>query len=350
MEQLFDYNSVSITEDNSKVIILDQTLLPGKEKFLEINSLPELIDAIVKLRVRGAPAIGVAAALGIAVILKGSKNRNLSGLTEELENISERLINSRPTAVNLKWAVDKIKTKFLESVTLSNGNIDIIIASIIEEARSIQKADKEMSLKIAQNGLSLLKPGMTILTHCNAGHLAVSSYGTALAPIYLGHVKGYKFKVYADETRPLLQGARLTAYELEKAGIDVTLICDNMASLVIAQNKIDAIMVGCDRVAANGDVANKIGTSALAILANYYKIPFYVLGPSSSIDAQTISGDKIIIEERPDYEITDLWYSHKMAPKGVKVYNPAFDITPSSLITAIITDNGIYRYPYDFSY
>jgi len=349
MEDIFDFDSVSISEDNSKVIILDQTLLPGKEKFIEIQSLPELTEAIVNLRVRGAPAIGVAAALGIAVILKNSKNNNISDLTAELKEISEQLINSRPTAVNLKWAIDKIKAKFFESARVSDGNITRIIESIIEEARNIKNDDIAMSLKIARNGLSLLKPGMSVLTHCNAGHLAVSRFGTALAPIYLGNSKGYDFKVFADETRPLLQGARLTAYELHKAGIDVTLICDNMASLVMAQKKIDVIMVGCDRIAANGDVANKIGTSALAVLAKHYKIPFYVLGPGSTIDMQTATGDKIIIEERPEYEITDLWYAQKMAPEGIKVYNPAFDITPASLITAIITDKGIFRYPFDFS-
>lgn len=349
MENIFDFDSVSISEDNSKVIILDQTLLPGKEKFIEINSLPELIEAIVNLRVRGAPAIGVAAALGIAVILKKSKNNIISDLTLELEEISEQLVNSRPTAVNLKWAIDKIKARFFETSRVSDGNIARIIASIIEEARNIKNADIAMSLQIAQNGLTLLNPGMTILTHCNAGHLAVSRFGTALAPIYLGNSKGYDFKVFADETRPLLQGARLTAYELHKAGIDVTLICDNMSSLVMAQKKIDVIMVGCDRIAANGDVANKIGTSALAVLAKYYKIPFYVLGPGSTIDTQTASGDKIVIEERPEYEITDLWYAKKMTPEGINVYNPAFDITPASLITAIITDRGIFRYPFDFS-
>jgi len=349
MENIFDFDSVSISEDNSKVIILDQTLLPGKEKFIEINSLSGLIEAIVNLRVRGAPAIGVATALGIAVILKNSKNNNISDLTLELEEISGQLVNSRPTAVNLKWAIDKIKARFFETARVSDGNIARIIASIIEEARNIKNADIAMSLQIAQNGLTLLKPGMTILTHCNAGHLAVSRFGTALAPIYLGNSKGYDFKVFADETRPLLQGARLTAYELHKAGIDVTLICDNMASLVMAQKKIDVIMVGCDRIAANGDIANKIGTSALAVLAKYYKIPFYVLGPGSTVDMQTATGDKIVIEERPEYEITDLWYAKKMAPKNIKVYNPAFDITPASLITAIITDRGIFRYPFDFS-
>jgi methylthioribose-1-phosphate isomerase len=349
MEDIFDFDSVSISEDNSKVIILDQTLLPGKEKFIEICSLPELVEAIVNLRVRGAPAIGVAAALGIAVILKQSKKNNITDLTAELEDISEQLVNSRPTAVNLKWAIDKIKAKFFESALVSDGNIAKILDTLIEEARMIKKADIEMSLQIARNGLTLLKPGMTILTHCNAGHLAVSRFGTALAPIYLGNSKGYGFKVFADETRPLLQGARLTTYELNRAGIDVTLICDNMASLVMAQKKIDVVVVGCDRIAANGDVANKIGTSALAVLAKHYNIPFYVLGPDSTVDLNTASGDKIIIEERPEYEVTDLWYSQKMAPDGIRVYNPAFDITPSSLITAIVTDKGIFRYPYDFS-
>lgn len=349
MRNIFGFDSVGISEDNSKIIILDQSLLPNNEEFLEIDTLDKLIDAIVKLRVRGAPAIGVAVALGMAVILKKSDSKSIEQLSAEMNFISERLIDTRPTAVNLKWAVEKIKSKFFETANKSAGNRDEIIAAVIEEARLIKQSDIEMCEKLAMLGLTLLKPEMGILTHCNAGHLAVSRLGTALAPIYLGNMKGYNFKVFADETRPLLQGARLTAYELNRAGVDVTLICDNMASLVISQGKIDAIMVGCDRIAANGDVANKIGTSSLAILAGYYNIPFYVLGPESTIDPGTASGDKVTIEERPEFEITDLWYSQKMAPEGIKVYNPAFDITPSYLITAIITNKEIYRYPYNFT-
>ena len=348
MKNIFGFDSVDISEDNSKIIILDQTLLPNKEEFLEIDSLEKLIDSIVKLRVRGAPAIGVAAALGMAVILNRSESKSFDELSAELKYISQKLTDTRPTAVNLKWAVEKIKSKFFEVAKKSSNNRCKIISAIIEEARLIKQSDIEMCEELAIRGLTLLKPEMGILTHCNAGHLAVSRLGTALAPIYLGNLKGYNFKVFVDETRPLLQGARLTAYELNKAGIEVTLICDNMASLVMSQGKIDAVMVGCDRIAANGDVANKIGTSSLAILAGYYNIPFYVLGPESTIDSKTSSGDKITIEERPEFEVTDLWYSQKMAPEGIKVYNPAFDITPSNLITAIITKKEIYRYPYNF--
>lgn len=349
MKNIFGFDSVEISEDNSKVIILDQTLLPNKEEFLEIDSLEKLIDSIVKLRVRGAPAIGVAAALGMAVILNKSESKSFDELSAELEHISQKLTDTRPTAVNLKWAVELIKSKFSEVAKKTSNNRNEIISAIIKEARLIKQSDIEMCEELAIRGLTLLKPEMGILTHCNAGHLAVSRLGTALGPIYLGNIKGYNFKVFAGETRPLLQGARLTAYELNKAGIEVTLICDNMASLVMSQGKIDAVMVGCDRIAANGDVANKIGTSSLAILAGHYNIPFYVLGPESTIDSKTPSGDKITIEERPEFEITDLWYSRKMAPEGIKVYNPAFDITPSNLITAIITNKEIYRYPYNFN-
>lgn len=349
MKNIFGFDSVDISEDNSKLIILDQTLLPNKEEFLEIDSLEKLTDAIVKLRVRGAPALGVAAALGIAVILYRSKSKSFEELAAEFKLISEKLTDTRPTAVNLKWAIEKIKSKFYEVAIKSSNNRDEIISAIIDEAHLIKQSDIEMCEELAIRGLTLLKPEMGILTHCNAGHLAVSRLGTALAPIYLGNMKGYNLKVFAGETRPLLQGARLTAYELSKAGIDVTLICDNMASLVMSQGKIDAVMVGCDRIAANGDVANKIGTSSLAILAGYYNIPFYVLGPESTIDSNTPSGEKIVIEERPEFEVTDLWYSQKMAPERIKVYNPAFDITASNLITAIITNKEIYKYPYNFN-
>ena len=208
--------------------------------------------------------------------------------------------------------------------------------------RQWSEEDAAACRRIGENALAFLKPGMGILTHCNAGHLAVSEYGTALAPIYLGEERGYGFKVFVDETRPLLQGARLTAYELSRAGVDATLICDNMASLVMSKGWVQAVVVGCDRVAANGDVANKIGTSGVAILAHHYGIPFYVLGPTSTIDTRCATGADIVIEERDPKEITDMWYAHRMAPDGIKAYNPSFDVTPHELISAIITEKGVY--------
>lgn len=210
------------------------------------------------------------------------------------------------------------------------------------EAAKIREEDAAACRQIGEHMLARLRPGMGILTHCNAGHLAVSELGTALAPIYLGQERGYGFRVYADETRPLLQGARLTAYELRKAGVDVTLICDNMAASLMRKGCIDAVIVGCDRVAANGDVANKIGTLGVAILAHHYGVPFYVLGPTSTIDMNCPTGDSIVIEERAAEEVTEMWYAHRMAPKGISVYNPAFDVTPHELITAIVTEKGVF--------
>ena len=225
--------------------------------------------------------------------------------------------------------------------------IDGILERMEQEAHDLRNEDAASCRRIGEHALSLLRPGMGLLTHCNAGHLATSEYGTALAPIYLGQERGYGFRVFADETRPLLQGARLTAFELQHAGVDVTLICDNMASMVMHNGWVDAVVVGCDRIAANGDAANKIGTSGVAVLARHYGIPFYVLGPTSTIDMRCPSGDAITIEERPSEEITEMWYTERMAPAGVKTYNPAFDVTPADLITAIITEKGIARAPYN---
>ena len=223
--------------------------------------------------------------------------------------------------------------------------MDEIKKALLEESEEIFKEDQAMGKAIGEHGLSLLKPGMGLLTHCNAGGIATSGYGTALAPMYLGHSRDYNFKVYADETRPLLQGSRLTAYELDKAGIDVTVVCDNMASQIMKEGKIDAVLVGCDRVAANGDTANKIGTSGLAILAKEYNIPMYILGPTSTIDMDTPAGDEIEIELREEDEIGN-GFGRRTAPVGVKAYNPAFDVTEARYITAIITEKGVVRPPY----
>lgn len=281
-----------------------------------------MFDAVKLLKVRGAPAIGIFAAYAMYVLSeKSEKNEN------SLREIGEYLKSSRPTAVNLKWAVDRM---------LNSDNLR-------EEAFAIHKEDIDMCKSIAENGLSLIKDGGCVLTHCNAGALATSQYGTGLGSLILGRERGMKLSAYVDETRPLLQGARITALELMNAGVDVTLICDNMAGEVMKSGKIDAVFTGCDRVAANGDVANKIGTCSLAVLAKYYGVPFYVFCPSSTIDLRCKTGSDIVIEEREPGEITDLYFSEPIAPKGVKCYNPAFDVTPRELITGIITERGLLK-------
>lgn len=349
MERILPYDSVDVSSDRFSLILLDQTELPEKELFLELKSEREIFDAISLLKVRGAPAIGIAAAYGLCVVLKNTIIISKEELEKKALNVIHLLKSARPTAVNLSWSLDRMKKKLIELMSQSDISQADLIVQLFKEADSIKQEDVDMCERISEFGLSFIKPGMGILTHCNAGHFAVSRYGTALGPIYAAHSKGYNIRVYADETRPLLQGARLTAYELLKAGIDVTLICDNMASLVMSKGYVNAVFVGCDRIAANGDVANKVGTSAIAILAKYWKIPFYVLGPSSTIDLHCSSGKDIIIEERPSDEVTELWYKKRMAPEGVKVFNPAFDVTPAELISAIITEKGVFRYPFLFN-
>ena len=313
--------------ENKRLFILDQTLLPNEERWVEIKSKEEAFDAIKRLMVRGAPAIGIFAGYAMALFSQG----------EDIYSLCDYLSSSRPTAVNLKWACNRMVKAY------ENGK------NLFEEAVSIHNEDIEMCRKISEYGLSLLKNGDTVLTHCNAGELATSKYGTGLGPLILGKEKGYNLKAYCDETRPLLQGARLTSYELEKAGVDTTLICDNMAGFVMKKGLIDAVLVGCDRVAANGDTANKIGTSSLAVLAKHYGVPFYVLGPSSTIDFTCKTGDDIIIEERDSDEIKTMYFEKPTALKETKCFNPAFDVTDNSLITAIITDKGIIRPPYDIN-
>lgn len=315
----------NIKYNDNRLFILDQTLLPNEEKWIEIKSKEEAFDAIYKLKVRGAPAIGIFAAYAVARFASD----------ESVYELKAYLDSSRPTAVNLTYATNRMVNAFEKDKNL------------FDEAVLIHQEDIEMCRKISEYGLSLLNDGDGILTHCNAGELATSRWGTGLGPLLLGHEKGYTFHVYADETRPLLQGARLTAYELQKAGVDVTLICDNMASIVMKKGLVNAVLVGCDRIAMNGDVANKIGTSGVAILAKHYGIPFYVLGPVSTIDTNSATGDDIIIEERDGNEIKSLYFEKPISPKQVKCYNPSFDVTSHELITAIITDKGIIREPYD---
>ena len=325
-----------------RLLILDQTRLPGEQKYLEILSKEDIFVAIKKLRVRGAPAIGVAAAYGLYVSLRDSDAKTLEEFREEAKKNAAYIDKARPTAVNLSWALSRM-IGVLESF---QGSVSQAKARLLDEAESIRKEDEASCLAMGKYGLSLLEPGMGILTHCNAGTLATAKYGTCLAPIYLGTEKDYHFKVYADETRPLLQGSRLTAWELSKAGVDVTLICDNMASIVMKNGWINAVVVGCDRMAANGDGATKIGTSALSILAKEYGIPFYMFVPTSTIDLATPTGDDIQIELRDGSEIYQMWYKEPMAPEGIKTYNPSFDVTPAEYITAVITEKGIAYPPY----
>lgn len=346
IKKVYDMETVMLDDVNSELIIIDQTLLPSDTVFLKLKTKEDIWEAIYELKVRGAPAIGVAAAYGIYLGAKALTAIDYDSFYAEFIKLKEFLASSRPTAVNLFWALDAMEecVKRNKDKTVTN-----IKAALLKEATEIKKEDIWVCRTIGEYGLTLIEPNMGILTHCNAGQLATAKYGTALAPIYIGHEKGYNFKVFADETRPLLQGARLTAYELIKAGVDVTLICDNMASMVMKNGWVQAVFVGCDRVAANGDVANKIGTSGVAILAKNYNIPFYVCAPTSTIDLNCKTGKDIHIEERKSEEVTEKWYEKRMAPKDIKVYNPAFDVTNENFITAIITEYGIAKAPYDES-
>jgi len=333
-----------LNETNDKLILLDQTLLPEEEKYLELDTKEDIWEAIKRLSVRGAPAIGIAAAYGLYVCLNKVETDSVTELEKKLKEISDYLATSRPTAVNLFWALKRMEKRF-DLENNKGKNVQEIKAALMEESNQILKEDQEMDIAIGKHALTLLEPGMGLLTHCNAGGLATSGYGTAEAPMYLGYDQGYDFKIYADETRPLLQGARITAFELYEAGLDVTVITDNMAAQVMKEGKIDAVLVGSDRIAANGDAANKIGTLGVAILAKEFGIPFYFLAPTSTIDLETATGAEIEIELRDPEEIKN-GFGRRTAPEEVKAYNPAFDVTPTEYITAIITEKGIVRAPF----
>jgi S-methyl-5-thioribose-1-phosphate isomerase len=338
-------DTVKLSENREYLEILDQTLLPKTVKVLNIGKLEDIWEAIKVLRVRGAPAIGVTAALGIALCSSKLETKDINEFEKEFLKMKDYLASSRPTAVNLFWALNRMEKTLNKNKDKSISEIKEIL---FKEAENIRQEDIQISRNIGEIGLELLHEGDGILTHCNAGTLATAKYGTATAPMYLALEKGLKnLRVYCDETRPLLQGARLTSFEMFNAGIDTTLICDNMASIVMKKGLIDIVFVGCDRVARNGDAANKIGTSGVAILAKHYGIPFYVCAPSSTIDMDTACGDDIPIEERNPEEVTTMWYKERMAPEGVKVYNPAFDVTDHSLITGIITEKGLCTAPFD---
>jgi methylthioribose-1-phosphate isomerase len=337
--------TVALDEENDALVILDQTRLPNETKYLTLTAAEQTVEAIKALRVRGAPAIGVAAALGLYAHMKHIPFMLPEDFKRAFYEAKALLSAARPTAVNLNWALERMAAVFSAS---GHKSVNEMLTVLRKTALDIKHEDEAVCRKIGELGADLLKPGDGVLTHCNAGALATAGYGTALSPIYVCRERGIPLRVYADETRPLLQGARLTAYELHSAGVDVTLICDNMASAVMQKGWVNAVLVGCDRVAANGDTANKIGTSGVAVLAAAYEIPFYVCAPLSTIDVSAQNGGDIVIEERDPSEVTDLWYAEPNAPKGVKVFNPAFDVTFAKHITAFITERGVVYPPYDF--
>ena len=337
--------SAALSADGRSLVILDQTLLPGEVRYLSLTETEDIVEAIRALRVRGAPAIGVAAAYGLYLAAQRLDAEDMDQFLSGLRRAAETLNGARPTAVNLSWALGRMLGAAEQNRALPVAQVKALLR---READAIRTEDIAISRAIGRLGLGLLRPGDGILTHCNAGTLATAKYGTALAPIYAALEAGRTdLRVYCDETRPLLQGARLTAFELQSAGVDTTLICDSMASITMARGRVDIVFVGCDRVCANGDFANKIGTSGVAILAKHYGIPFYVCAPSSTIDMGLARGEEILIEERPPEEVTQLWYAHRMAPAGVKVDNPAFDVTDHGLVTGFITEKGIAYPPFD---
>jgi len=341
---VLELDTVRMSADRSCLEILDQTLLPGEIRVLQLSRLEDIWEAIRALRVRGAPAIGVTAGFAMPLAASQIETHDPQRFIAEFRRAKDYLATSRPTAVNLFWALDR-----MERTMLANADRPLpeLREMLFREAQAIRDEDVAISQNIGRIGLSLLRPGCGILTHCNAGTLATAKYGTATAPMYAALEAGWRdLRVYCDETRPLLQGSRLTAFELHNAGLNTTLLCDNMASSLMQSGKVDIIFVGCDRVARNGDAANKIGTSAVAILAKHYGIPFYVCAPSSTIDMSLSTGAEIPIEQRPGSEVTDMWYEKPMAPAGVNVYNPAFDVTDHSLITGIITERGLCHAPY----
>ncbi|MBN1760029.1 MAG: S-methyl-5-thioribose-1-phosphate isomerase [Chitinispirillaceae bacterium] len=329
------------------VKIVDQTLLPLELVYERIDTVEQMYLAIKILKVRGAPAIGIAGAFGCYIAIRDyPETGSCNDLLELLVKNGDYLDSSRPTAVNLAWAVNRMKHKARDLAAA--GKVADVKKGLLDEAVAILEEDRAMGRAIGEHGAKLLEGVDAILTHCNAGGLATAEYGTALAPVYVAAEQGKLFTVYSDETRPLLQGSRITAFELQKAGIPVVCICDNMAATVMAQGKVGAVIVGADRITANGDTANKIGTYGVALLARAHNIPFYVAAPSSTFDLTLATGKEIPIEERDETEIT-CGFGKRTAPVGVPVFNPAFDVTPAALITAFITENGIARPPFSES-
>lgn len=328
--------------DQGAVSLIDQTKLPLRQEIVRCTTVAEVGEAIRGMVVRGAPAIGITAAYGMALAALRSTATDRPGLIRNLRRDKELLDASRPTAVNLRWATDRL----LRCAETATGDVDSIRACLLQEARAIHDEDLAMCHAIGKHGAELLRDGSRVLTHCNAGGLATAGYGTALAPLRTAHTAGKRLHVFVDETRPFLQGSRLTAWELHEAGIPQTLITDNMAGYFMSRGEIDHVIVGADRIVANGDTANKIGTYSLAVLARAHGIPFYVAAPSSTVDLSIADGSGILIEQRNEQEVTHL-AGQLMAPIGVHAAHPAFDVTPHRLIDAIITEQGVIRAPYD---
>ncbi|KKM11871.1 methylthioribose-1-phosphate isomerase [Clostridiales bacterium PH28_bin88] len=329
--------------ENNTLFLLDQTKLPLSVEYISCRDYRQVASAIRTMQVRGAPAIGAAAAYGVVLGALAYEGQDTERLVAHIRRVAQSLAETRPTAVNLFWALDRMLKKLSQLQTSPSGDI---IRGLLAEAHGIYQEDLAMNRRIGEFGNSLVPDKATILTHCNAGALATTGYGTALGVIRAAHEAGKDIRVYADETRPLLQGARLTAWELMQDGIPVTLITDSMAGYLMQQGKIDLVVVGADRITANGDVANKIGTYSLAVLCRHHRVPFYVAAPVSTIDVSLPCGAQIPIEERDLEEVCRVG-NQRVAPEGVPVYNPAFDVTPHYLVTALITDRGVIRPPFD---
>ena len=325
------------------VCMIEQTLLPNRHEQLEVRSVPDMVDAIRRLAVRGAPAIGVAAGFGVVLGAQSVMDQEPERVLARVEADADALAAARPTAVNLFWALDRMRN-CARRVHAAGQDGAGMAATLLAEARSIYEGDRETCRRMGEIGAELIADGATVLTHCNAGALATAGMGTALAPVYRAAAKGKRVAVFADETRPLLQGARLTAWELSQAGIDVTLITDGMAARVMSEGRIDAVFVGSDRIARNGDVCNKIGTYGVALAAAAHEVPFYVVAPLSTFDPSLASGKLIPIEERSGEEITS-GFGPSTAPAGVRTYNPAFDVTPARLVRGIVTEVGLIEHP-----
>lgn len=346
IKEVLHMDSVALSADEKNVVIIDQTKLPNALEYMSLGTASDIYDAMHELKVRGALAVSICAAYGMYVLASTITADDSETFLAEYGRLSEYLGSARPAIVNLKYAL-----KRMESVATANREKtkDEIVALLGTESKAIHTQTGKICELISEYGLTLLKEGDGILTHCNAGPLSSTGYGTALGPILLGKERGIRFRVFADETRPLLQGARLTSYELEKAGVDVILICDSMAGVVMKNGWINACFVNADKVALNGDTVGKIGTSGLAVLAAYYRIPFYVLTPMSTFDTGCRAGEDIVIEMRDPNEIKEKFYKQPMTLKEAKCYNPAFDVTEHDLITAFVTEKGICRPPFDLN-
>ena len=346
IRQVTHVQNIRYDKATERLYIIDQTLLPNEEKEIELRTVEEMIEAIKMLRIRGAPAIGICAGYCMYALARDIDAKDNETFYRKLQIDGELLGAARPTAVNLGWAVGEMLDA--AKAHLKDDRAELLEA-LYRKAVDIHEDDIAKCTAISEYGLSLLKDGDGVLTHCNAGPLATSRYGTGQGPFLLAAERGIHIRVFADETRPLLQGARLTSYELQRAGVDVTLICDNMASMVMKNGWVQACFVGCDRIAANGDFANKIGTSGVAILAKHYGIPVYTLGPTSTIDMNCPDGAHIPIELRDGDEIKNLWYEKPMALPEVKCFNPSFDVTDHELLTGIVTEKGICYPPFNES-